>query len=76
MKQLICNGEITQAVDSFPVCSTGWVAQLASLPFDLSQIDPVIATQLFGGGFFLTVPVWAVSWGFGQLLKSIDFRGS
>jgi hypothetical protein len=46
-----------------------WVFFDATLPFDPSQIDPTIASALFGAGFLLYLTPWATAWGFSQLLK-------
>ena len=39
------------------------------IPFELSQIDPSVATAMFGAGFGLFITPWATAWGFSQLLK-------
>lgn len=66
---LICSGVISQNANGSATCSTGWEAQVASIPFDISQIDPGIATAMFGAGFGLFITPWATAWGLSQLLK-------
>lgn len=66
---IICNGVISLLPDGSTSCSTGWETQLVTLPFELSQIDPSVATAMFGAGFGLFITPWATAWGFSQLLK-------
>lgn len=71
---LTCEAEIAvtniNGVD-VPTCSSGWVQSLYILPFDPSQIDPIVATELFFAGFLLFVTPWATAWGLKQVVKSI-----
>jgi len=67
--QIVCEGVISQIADGSATCSTGWVSQVASIPFEISQIDPSVATTMFGAGFALLITPWGVAWGFSQLLK-------
>lgn len=69
--QIICSGVVSTLSNGAATCSTGWMTQLSSLPFDVSQIDPVVATALFGGGFALAIVPWSVAWGFSQLFKLV-----
>lgn len=71
MNQLICNDVITLSAQGIPECASGWLTQIASLPFDLTQIDPSVATMMFGAGWILPLTPWVASWGIGQLLKAI-----
>jgi len=41
------------------------------VPFDASQIDPEICTQLFGAGLMLYLTPWAAVWGLKQIVKAI-----
>ncbi|MEY8199722.1 MAG: hypothetical protein RPS47_10825 [Colwellia sp.] len=66
---IVCSGVISSLPDGSTSCSTGWELQVASLPFELSQIDPSVATAMFGAGFGLFITPWATAWGFSQLLK-------
>ena len=68
---LICSDVITMSSSGFPECSVDWTVQLASLPFDINQLDPVLATQLFAGGFMITIVPWSVAYGISKLLKTI-----
>lgn len=66
---IVCEGVITHVPDGFPECSTGWLQQIATIPFDPGQIDPAVATALFGGGFSMVVIPWAAAWGLSKLLS-------
>lgn len=66
---LVCAGTINQTSEGAATCSTGWVTQVALVPFDLSQIDPSIATAMFGAGFSLFIVPWAAAWGVSQIFK-------
>ena len=67
--QPVCEGVIGQAVDGALTCSTGWASQVASIPFDATQIDPAVATGLFGAGFALFIVPWATAWGVNQMFR-------
>ena len=66
---LTCAGEITLNTSSSPECLSGWTSQLASIPFDISQIDPSVATAIFGAGFGLFITPWAAAWGVSQIFR-------
>ncbi len=66
---ITCEGAVSVLPDGSPMCSTGWAVQVASIPFDLSQIDPSVATAMFSAGFALFVTPWATAWGLSQLMK-------
>lgn len=52
--------------------STGaWLFRDAPLPFDVSQIDPVIFLEFFVSGFALTVTPYAAAWCMALVVKSI-----
>ena len=65
----ICDGNITNSILGYAQCSTGWYQQPAVAPFELSQIDPQVATAMFAAGFVLLITPWAAAWGFSQLIK-------
>lgn len=69
--QLICPGSISFDFDGNPICESGWLTQIALVPFDISQIDPVVATAFFGAGFALPIAPWAASIGVKYLLSLI-----
>lgn len=71
MQQIVCEGTVIITVDGAPDCSTGWHTQVAVAPFDMSQIDPVVATAFFTAGFGLAIVPWAAAFGCAQLLKAI-----
>jgi hypothetical protein len=66
---IVCDGDITVLGDGSTTCSTGWITQVSTIPFDHSQIDPAVATAMFGAGFALFIVPWATAWGASQLLK-------
>lgn len=66
---LVCDGLISLDGNGAPLCSTGWLSQTATIPFDASQIDPMVATAMFGAGFSLFIVPWASAWGVSQILK-------
>lgn len=69
MPLLSCAGDITQTVEGYALCSTGWTQAPASIPFDLTQIDPAVATAFFTSGFVLVIVPWAAAWGVSQMFK-------
>jgi len=71
MQHAVCDGAIIELVDGSLSCSTGWVFQVSPIPFDASQVDPTIATAMFGAGFALFIGPWAVAWGVFQILKIV-----
>lgn len=66
---LVCEGTISQTAEGAATCSTGWATQVATVPFDVSQIDPAVATAMFGAGFALFIVPWAAAWGVSQMFK-------
>lgn len=42
-----------------PVCNSNWVVVPYSPPFDPSQLDPVVASQMLALGFSVTMPLLA-----------------
>ena len=66
---LTCSGVVSELPDGSPLCSTGWSTQISPIPFDVSQIDPSVATAVFGAGFGLFIVPWAAAWGVSQILK-------
>jgi hypothetical protein len=71
MNTIVCEGTISQLADGAAVCSTGWQQQVATVPFNIAQIDPPVATAFFTGGFVLAIVPWATAWGFSKLIESI-----
>ena len=67
--QIVCEAAITVASDGTALCPSGWLTQVATAPFDLSQIDPTVATAMFSAGFALFITPWATAWGLSQLMK-------
>jgi len=67
----ICDGNIIENSDGALACSGDWYFQPAYVPFDASQIDPAMATQLFSAGFFLMLTPWLTAIGFSYILKMI-----
>ncbi len=70
MNYLSCEGDIDLSAFT---CSTGW--QVVNYqPFDPSTIDPVLMAGAVGAGFFMLVPLWAVSFGIRALISSFNLR--
>lgn len=67
--QIVCGVAVTTNSDGSPICPTGWLTQVATVPFDYSQIDPSVATAMFAAGFGLFIVPWASAWGISQILK-------
>jgi hypothetical protein len=66
-----CDGTWITRFDGYPFCEGDLVFEEAFIPFDISQIDPELATMLFTGGVFLTFTPWITALGFSFLLKMI-----
>lgn len=71
MLKIVCAGTVEVNVDGAATCSTGWMTQLSSVPFDASAIDPSIVAQLFGAGFLLYFTPWAFAFGISKLIHSV-----
>lgn len=69
MPLLQCSGEISQTVEGFALCSTGWTQAPAPVLFDVTQIDPAVATSFFSAGFVLVIVPWATAWGISQMFR-------
>lgn len=69
--QIVCGGAVTINSDGSPICPTGWLTQVATAPFDYSQIDPSVAMAMFVAGFSLFITPYATAWGFSLLLKML-----
>lgn len=66
---LVCDEIISLDVNGDPSCSSGWGQHVNVAPFSISDIDPQVATAMFGAGFVLFVVPWAAAWGISQILK-------
>ena len=53
---------------------TEWYTQVATTPFDTSQIDATTATYLFGSGMFLCIGPVSAAFGASMLLNAIRGR--
>lgn len=71
MLTIVCDGTVEVLPDGAATCSTGWMTQVASVPFDASAIDPSIVAQLFGAGFLLYFTPWAFAFGISKLIHSV-----
>jgi hypothetical protein len=71
MYTIVCDGVISVDTGGAPVCSTGWTQQIATIPFDMTQIDPIAVVQVFGAGFAFFVVPWAIAWGGLMLIKAL-----
>jgi hypothetical protein len=67
-KIIVCEGDIT-IVDNSPQCDTGWTQSTHVAPFQITDIDPIVATGMFTTGFALFIVPWAAAWGAKQLLS-------
>jgi hypothetical protein len=67
----VCDGNIIENSQGAVLCDGSWTSQIAYVPFDVGQIDPVVATMLFTGGVFLAFTPWITAIGFSFLLKMI-----
>lgn len=71
MLTIVCGGTVEVNLDGAATCSTGWMTQVASIPFDASSIDPSVVAAIFGAGFLLFFTPWAFAFGISILLKSV-----
>lgn len=65
---LVCDGTVTES-NGYPLCDTGWTVATHVAPFQISDIDPLVATGMFSTGFALFIVPWAAAWGAKQLLS-------
>ena len=66
-----CEGEVT-VERNMPVCESGWITvehYEVTPPFDLTTLDPVVMTGMFGAGFVLFIVPWAAAYGAKQMLS-------
>lgn len=68
---IVCEGTITLTEVGSALCSTGWVQQIAPVPFELSQVDPSVVGMMYGAGFVTFFVPWAAAWGVSQLLNMV-----
>jgi hypothetical protein len=66
-----CDGDFSERFDGTISCDGNWIFEAAYVPFDVTQIDPELATMLFTGGVFLTFTPWITAVGFSYILKMI-----
>jgi hypothetical protein len=69
MFTIMCESELNTALEFANACETGWVQTVAFLPFHISQIEPIVATELFGAGFTLFAIPWAAGFSVVQIFK-------
>lgn len=67
---LHCPGELI-IQGGAPTCSVDWVSVPYIIPFDPSQLDPVILAQAFGAGFTLVAGFMVMSMGIRAFLNFI-----
>ncbi|WP_420592119.1 hypothetical protein [Bacterioplanoides sp.] len=67
--QIVCNGAVNLASNGTARCPSGWLVQQSTAPFDISQINPEVATAMFGAGFALFIVPWTSAWGISQMFK-------
>lgn len=71
MLTIVCAGTVEINIDGAATCSTGWMTQVASVPFDASSIDPSVVAAMFGAGFLLFFTPWAFAFGISKLIHSV-----
>jgi hypothetical protein len=64
---LVCSGNVS-IVNENPRCDTGWTVSTHVAPFQITVIDPQVATGMFATGFALFIVPWAAAYGFKALL--------
>jgi hypothetical protein len=64
---IVCDG-VVSIIDGNAQCDTGWTTSVHVAPFQISDIDPTVATGMFSTGFALFIVPWAAAWGAKQLL--------
>jgi len=68
----VCDDGLVSDVGNGAVsCSTSWVAVEYSTSFEVSDIDPSVASGMIGAGFMSIVTLWMVGYGFRYLLKAV-----
>lgn len=67
---LHCPGELI-IQGGAPSCSVDWVSVPYIVPFDPSQLEPVILAQAFGAGFTLVASFMVMSMGIRAFLNFI-----
>jgi hypothetical protein len=65
---IVCEG-VVSIVNDNPQCDTGWTTSTHVAPFQITDIDPTVATGIFTAGFALFIVPWAAAWGAKQLLS-------
>ncbi len=72
---LVCDDVIIYDNRDRPRCQSGWIEVDASLvassssSFDITDIDPSIATAFFIGGFVIGVPLWFAAYVVKQIIS-------
>ena len=59
----VCPGNITEDVNGMLLCDSAWTwldASVLPVPFDYSQVDPLVIAQMFTSGFVLVGSIWIV----------------
>jgi len=51
--------------------SGAWLFKDTPLPFDITQIDPVVFSEFFFAGFCLCLTPYAAAWGMAQIVIAI-----
>jgi len=69
---IICDGLVTQSGAGAAQCATGWSVVEYALPFQITDVDPVVFAAYVGAGFFILLPLYAAVIGCRVLIKSIN----
>ena len=60
----VCPGNITAGMDGSLLCDSAWTwmdASVIPIPFDYSQVDPLVIAEMFTSGFVLVGSIWLVA---------------
>lgn len=69
MNALLCSTDITLDELGNPECSGGWVQQVYTLPFEISQLTPELVLGAFTGGFVMFATPYVAAVGIKQIIS-------
>jgi hypothetical protein len=68
----ICDGVLSPNANGTIDCTGTWMTATYVPPFDISQIDPAVATAFVTAGFVIMVIPWGTAYGISRLTKAIS----
>jgi hypothetical protein len=68
---LRCTSDVVVASDGAPICSGTWELVPMPIPFEVSQVDPVLFGQYLSFGFGLVLSLWVTARSIRALLNLI-----